>query len=181
MAAVETGHKSTPHTGTDQISDSSRASSRDGGALEPVETRDIVYPNAAKTAVIMLCLYLSMFLVALDRTIIATAIPRITDDFHSIDVSNPRILRLPPIQRTDNCRTLAGMVPHIFLRLVASSSSMADFTPSSLRNGSSSLGLPFSRSALRFAVLLLVQLRSSLAEPLLALAPPESSRVLLPS
>jgi len=29
--------------------------------------------------------YLSMFLVALDRTIIGTAIPKITDDFHSIN------------------------------------------------------------------------------------------------
>lgn len=28
--------------------------------------------------------FLAMFLVALDRTIVATAIPRITDDFHSL-------------------------------------------------------------------------------------------------
>ncbi|KAJ5935008.1 hypothetical protein N7466_004555 [Penicillium verhagenii] len=32
----------------------------------------------------MLCNFLALFLVALDRTIIATAIPRITDEFHSL-------------------------------------------------------------------------------------------------
>jgi MFS family permease len=35
--------------------------------------------------IIMASLYFAMFLVALDRTIIATAIPRITDTFNSID------------------------------------------------------------------------------------------------
>ena len=46
---------------------------------------EVIYPSKGRTAVIMICLYLSMFLVALDRTILATAIPRITDDFQSID------------------------------------------------------------------------------------------------
>ncbi|KIW07220.1 uncharacterized protein PV09_02079 [Verruconis gallopava] len=59
----------------------------DGGQIQPTQTNasEIVYPSTAKTAVIMLCLYISMFLVALDRTILATAVPRITDSFHSID------------------------------------------------------------------------------------------------
>ncbi|TVY29913.1 Efflux pump, partial [Lachnellula hyalina] len=43
------------------------------------------FPGPKKLFLIMLGLYLSMFLVALDRTIIGTAIPKITDDFHSID------------------------------------------------------------------------------------------------
>jgi MFS family permease len=34
---------------------------------------------------IMIGMYLSIFLVALDRTIIATAIPKITDEFNSIE------------------------------------------------------------------------------------------------
>jgi MFS family permease len=38
-----------------------------------------------KIAVIMTALYMTMFLVALDRTIIGTAIPQIVHDFHSID------------------------------------------------------------------------------------------------
>jgi EmrB/QacA subfamily drug resistance transporter len=43
-----------------------------------------VYPSAAKTAVIMVSLYISIFLVALDRTIIGPAIPAITNQFNSI-------------------------------------------------------------------------------------------------
>ncbi|KAH7094384.1 major facilitator superfamily-domain-containing protein [Paraphoma chrysanthemicola] len=42
------------------------------------------YPSAAKTAVIMVSLYISIFLVALDRTIIGPAIPAITNEFDSI-------------------------------------------------------------------------------------------------
>lgn len=41
-------------------------------------------PNAARFWLIMSCTFLSLFLVALDRTIITTAIPRITDEFHSL-------------------------------------------------------------------------------------------------
>ncbi|EFR05468.1 SGE1 [Nannizzia gypsea CBS 118893] len=46
---------------------------------------DSQYPSAKKVIPIMVALYLVVFLIALDRTIIATAIPRITDQFHSID------------------------------------------------------------------------------------------------
>jgi EmrB/QacA subfamily drug resistance transporter len=42
------------------------------------------YPSGAKTAVIMVSLYISIFLVALDRTIIGPAIPAITNEFNSI-------------------------------------------------------------------------------------------------
>ncbi|RFU31646.1 hypothetical protein B7463_g4666, partial [Scytalidium lignicola] len=45
---------------------------------------DIVYPKGLKLAAIILALYLSILLIALDQTIISTAIPRITDQFHSI-------------------------------------------------------------------------------------------------
>ena len=43
------------------------------------------YPGPAKLAVIMASLYISIFLIALDRTIIGVAIPKITDQFHSIN------------------------------------------------------------------------------------------------
>jgi MFS transporter, DHA2 family, glioxin efflux transporter len=43
------------------------------------------YPQGFRLIAIILSLILSVFLVALDRTIIATAIPRITDEFHSLD------------------------------------------------------------------------------------------------
>lgn len=44
-----------------------------------------VYPEWRRLTLIMIALYMTMFLVALDRTIIATAIPKITDVFHSIN------------------------------------------------------------------------------------------------
>jgi len=47
------------------------------------EDEEIVYPTGLVLAAIVLALCLAVFLVALDQTIIATAIPRITDKFHS--------------------------------------------------------------------------------------------------
>ncbi|KAF2259788.1 MFS general substrate transporter [Lojkania enalia] len=43
------------------------------------------YPGGLALSLIMVALLLSMFLVALDMTIVATAIPRITDDFNRLD------------------------------------------------------------------------------------------------
>ncbi|KAL8641656.1 MAG: hypothetical protein Q9228_001558 [Teloschistes exilis] len=43
------------------------------------------YPSGAKLAIITLALCLSVLLMALDNTIIATAIPKITDHFNSLD------------------------------------------------------------------------------------------------
>ena len=43
------------------------------------------YPRALKLFFIIVALVLSIFLVALDMTIVATAIPKITDEFHSLD------------------------------------------------------------------------------------------------
>lgn len=51
--------------------------------LSHIDTSD--YPTAVPLAFIMLALALSIFLVSLDMTIVATAIPRITDQFHSLD------------------------------------------------------------------------------------------------
>ncbi|KAF2107649.1 putative MFS multidrug transporter [Lophiotrema nucula] len=42
------------------------------------------YPSTSKLWILMSSLYITMFLVALDKTIISTAIPRITDAFHSL-------------------------------------------------------------------------------------------------
>ena len=58
--------------------------------LEELEALDKLtdepeYPSGAKLGIIVASLCLSVFLMALDNTIIATAIPRITDHFHSID------------------------------------------------------------------------------------------------
>ncbi|KAB8276415.1 major facilitator superfamily domain-containing protein [Aspergillus minisclerotigenes] len=43
------------------------------------------YPPLPRVIMITIALYLAVFLLALDRTIIATAIPRITDTFHSLN------------------------------------------------------------------------------------------------
>ncbi|KAL5390475.1 hypothetical protein PMIN06_002116 [Paraphaeosphaeria minitans] len=50
----------------------------------PQHGDDAQYPSPGHTWIIMGCLYLTMFLVALDKTILATAVPRITDDFNSL-------------------------------------------------------------------------------------------------
>ncbi|KAJ7163944.1 putative efflux pump antibiotic resistance protein [Mycena crocata] len=49
----------------------------------PTEEDD--FPHGLKLVLLMLALCLSVFLVALDNTIIATAIPKITDQFKSLD------------------------------------------------------------------------------------------------
>lgn len=46
---------------------------------------DIVYPSGFKFGLIITAICLVVFLVALDQTIIATAIPKITDQFNSIN------------------------------------------------------------------------------------------------
>ncbi|KAI8958638.1 major facilitator superfamily protein [Daldinia sp. FL1419] len=43
------------------------------------------YPSTQKRVVIMAALYLAVFLVTLDQNIISTAIPSITNEFHSLD------------------------------------------------------------------------------------------------
>lgn len=46
---------------------------------------EVVYPTGLKLFLISIALCLSVFLVALDNTIIATAIPKITDRFQSLN------------------------------------------------------------------------------------------------
>ncbi|OCL11261.1 MFS general substrate transporter [Glonium stellatum] len=79
MEKVATDHMST--TTKDGDTDTMPESSQ-----EPAVKEDTTqYPHGWKLYTILICLYFSAFLVALDRTIIATAIPKITDEFHSID------------------------------------------------------------------------------------------------
>ncbi|KAF4345776.1 major facilitator superfamily transporter [Fusarium beomiforme] len=44
---------------------------------------DVVYPKGMEFVILMISLYICMFLVALDKLIISTAIPAITNDFHA--------------------------------------------------------------------------------------------------
>ena len=59
--------------------------SEENGLSRVKSESEFTYPSAKKAAIIMLGLYLAIFLVALDRTIIGTAIPSITNEFHSFD------------------------------------------------------------------------------------------------
>ena len=52
---------------------------------EEQEEAEIEYPKSTQLVLITIALCLSVFCMALDNTIISTAIPRITDQFHSID------------------------------------------------------------------------------------------------
>ena len=50
----------------------------------PGSDEELFQPKSLKFWLTLLCNFLALFLVALDRTIIATAVPQITDDFHSL-------------------------------------------------------------------------------------------------
>ena len=53
-------------------------------STEPTETDgETLYPHGLSLALLLFGLFLAAFAVGLDRTIVATAAPRITDDFHS--------------------------------------------------------------------------------------------------
>ena len=106
---VETSQEPIPHPANPEtMLEKIDTSARDGQGTEELEKRQTNksnmepdYPKMSRVIPIALALYMSMFLVALvrlshpplsidtdfrlqDRTIIATAIPRITDDFHSL-------------------------------------------------------------------------------------------------
>ncbi|KAF2123214.1 major facilitator superfamily domain-containing protein [Lophiotrema nucula] len=59
----------------------------DGGTKtdETLDEEPEEYPSNHKRVLIMTALYLSLFLVTLDQNVISTAIPRITDQFHSLN------------------------------------------------------------------------------------------------
>ncbi|KAK2808466.1 hypothetical protein FQN50_004674 [Emmonsiellopsis sp. PD_5] len=55
------------------------------GEKEVDNDDQLQYPSTKNALVVMIAIYLATFLVALNRTIIATAIPRISDEFKSLD------------------------------------------------------------------------------------------------
>ncbi|KAL6406889.1 MFS multidrug transporter [Ilyonectria robusta] len=52
-------------------------------ATQPANPTDFVYPSGFKLALLLISIYIGMFLVALDKLIITTAIPAITNEFHA--------------------------------------------------------------------------------------------------
>ena len=58
---------------------------QDGDPVQTTRsTTESIYPPSKEVFLVMTSILLTLFLVALDRTIIATAIPKITDDFSSL-------------------------------------------------------------------------------------------------
>lgn len=81
--------------------ESDHADNKDLTALEKVTSSVESYPSGLKLLFTLLSIYLSVLLVALDRTIIATALPAITDHFHSFgDVGWVRTPGSPCYQTT---------------------------------------------------------------------------------
>lgn len=72
------------HSSDRRISDNEMASSLEKPTSEDAETDDSEYPAGARLAAIITALALAIFLVSLDLTIVATAIPKITDEFNGL-------------------------------------------------------------------------------------------------
>jgi hypothetical protein len=93
VSVSELGHeveKEVPNTSPDSrsITSSSSQPKEQATASDPSNPdleEEIEYPTGAKLAFISFALSLSVFLMALDNTILATAIPRITDVFDALD------------------------------------------------------------------------------------------------
>ncbi|KAL0944550.1 major facilitator superfamily transporter [Colletotrichum truncatum] len=60
------------------------ATDEEAGSVQPQETQ-AEYPTGMALGLIVFALVLSIFLIALDMTIVATAIPKITDEFKGLD------------------------------------------------------------------------------------------------
>lgn len=74
-------------TSADPSQGISRVGSTTGTSIRRTETREdgSEYPAGLKLFLIIVALCLAVFLMCLDNTIIATAIPKITDQFNSLD------------------------------------------------------------------------------------------------
>ncbi|KAJ8113163.1 hypothetical protein ONZ43_g5218 [Nemania bipapillata] len=70
-------HATTPQDALDQQSQTNQQDS-------PAVPAEEEYPSGARLAILVLALIVTIFLVALDMTIVATAIPRITQEFNSL-------------------------------------------------------------------------------------------------
>ncbi|KAL8740901.1 MAG: hypothetical protein Q9190_006440 [Brigantiaea leucoxantha] len=73
------------HVRAQSPSPSTKSQDKELEGQPQVNQDEIDYPTGVRLAGIVAALILSVFLVALDMTIVATAIPRITDQFHSLD------------------------------------------------------------------------------------------------
>lgn len=73
------------HAHNDDDDNENGETGADLAQVNTTATEDVEYPSGLKLGLLLASVFISMFLVALDRLIIATAIPQITDDFHSVE------------------------------------------------------------------------------------------------
>jgi hypothetical protein len=76
------------HPNNDSSTKQEKADDSTGGSITSRDDARLIqheYPTGLKLVLIITALSLAVFLVALDQTIIATAIPRITDRFNSVN------------------------------------------------------------------------------------------------
>ncbi|KAJ5732008.1 hypothetical protein N7493_003489 [Penicillium malachiteum] len=67
------------------LNDSSSQQDATNALEHTLTTESLKYPPMSKIIPIILAVYISMFLISLDRLIVGTAIPKITDEFHSVN------------------------------------------------------------------------------------------------
>lgn len=121
-------------------------------------------PRSINFWLVMLSNFVSIFLVALDRTILATAIPRITDDFKSLgDIG---WYGSAYMLTTAASQLLFGRIYKFYnLRMFVSNPLFPRIVSPDVLSESTSEASSFSRSGHSSAVLLLTRLPSSPAEP----------------
>ncbi|KAJ5088779.1 major facilitator superfamily domain-containing protein [Penicillium angulare] len=81
--SVDSEKQNEPPMGATQQSNNAQQKESAPSEQSGEHTDDPYRPETSKFWLILICNFMCLLLVALDRTIIATAIPRITDEFHS--------------------------------------------------------------------------------------------------
>ena len=157
-----------------------KSTSADESPLEKTTSKIENYPQGLKLALILTSIYLSVFLVALDRTILATALPTITNKFHSFgDIgwvrSTPNSQMSHAGQRM--LTRAKSTTPASFSPRPLYNCSSGDCTRSTRPNGSLSPKSVSSKSARRYVAQPRTRSRSSGGGQLRGLAPVDCSTV----
>ena len=135
---------------------------------QPKHEEEESYLTGLSLLSVLVSLVLVIFLMMLDTSIVATAIPRITTQFHSLDDVGWYVFDLYTAQRfVDSLLTLliVGMEVHICWPTVPCNPSPARSIKSSATSGPSSGSLLSLSSVPLFVVSLFRQICSSSAEP----------------
>lgn len=130
-----------PHITLQSLSSHDGRTSGEHDKSAAVETQDVEeeddesqYPTRLKLVLITLSLCLSVFCLALDNTIIATAIPKVRLEVGTITRAVSNITRRSPISSRPST-TWVGLAAVTFSQLAHSSCSPASCIPSTVSNG----------------------------------------------